>query len=135
MHPNDGRVVSSFIVQALRGEPITVFGDGTQTRSFCYVDDMVEAIRRFMTTDVSVTGPMNLGNQEEISVGDLARTIVDLTGSRSKIVMKPLPVDDPLRRRPDIALAERVLEWRPTTALSDGLKLTISYFETGIADN
>ncbi len=134
MHPNDGRVVSSFVVQALRGDPITVFGDGSQTRSFCYVDDMVEAIRRFMATDASVTGPMNLGNPEEISVAELARTVVDLTGSRSKIVMKPLPVDDPLRRRPDISMAERLLDWRPSTALSDGLKSTIAYFEKSIAE-
>ena len=134
MHPNDGRVVSSFVVQALRGDPITVFGDGSQTRSFCYVDDMVEAIRRFMATDASVTGPMNLGNPEEISVAELARMVVDLTGSRSKIVMKPLPVDDPLRRRPDISMAERLLDWRPSTALSDGLKSTIAYFEKSIAE-
>ena len=127
-------MVSSFVVQALRGDPITVFGDGSQTRSFCYVDDMVEAIRRFMATDASVTGPMNLGNPEEISVAELARTVVDLTGSRSKIVMKPLPVDDPLRRRPDISMAEWLLDWRPSTALSDGLKSTIAYFEKSIAE-
>jgi UDP-glucuronate decarboxylase len=135
MHPNDGRVVSSFVVQALRGEPITVFGDGDQTRSFCYVDDMVEAIRRFMATDVAVTGPMNLGNPQEISVGELARTIVELTGSRSKIVLKPLPEDDPMRRRPDIALAERLLDWRPTTSLSAGLESTIAYFERIMAED
>ena len=98
MHPNDGRVVSSFVVQALANELITVFGDGTQTRSFCYVDDMIEAFRQFMATDVAVTGPMNLGNPEEIRVVDLAQMIIDLTGSRSKFVLNPLPEDDPMRR-------------------------------------
>ena len=135
MHPNDGRVVSSFVVQALANEPITVFGDGTQTRSFCYVDDMIEAFRRFMATDVTVTGPMNLGNPEEISVVDLAQMIIDLTGSRSKIVLNPLPEDDPMRRQPDISLAERELNWRPTTKLSDGLKSTIAYFEEHMAQS
>ena len=135
MHPNDGRVVSSFVVQALAGEPITVFGDGTQTRSFCYVDDMIEAFRRFMATDVAVTGPMNLGNPEEISVVDLAQMIIDLTGSRSKIVLNPLPEDDPRRRQPDISLAKRELDWRPTTKLSDGLKSTIAYFEDRMAQS
>lgn len=135
MHPNDGRVVSSFIVQALANEPITVFGDGTQTRSFCYVDDMIEAFRLFMATDVTVTGPMNLGNPEEISVVELAQMIIDLTGSRSKIVLNPLPEDDPMRRQPDISLAERELSWRPATKLSDGLKSTIAYFEQHLAQS
>ncbi len=129
MHPNDGRVVSSFIVQALKNEPITVYGDGTQTRSFCYVDDMVEGIIKMMNSSDDFTGPVNLGNPEEYRIIDLAKKIIDLTGSRSKIVFKPLPQDDPKRRRPDITLAKEKLGWEPRTPLEEGLKKTIEYFE------
>ena len=129
MHPNDGRVVSNFIVQALKNEPITVYGDGTQTRSFCYVDDMVEGIIKMMNSPDDFTGPVNLGNPEEYRIIDLAKKIIDLTGSRSKIVFKPLPQDDPKRRRPDITLAKEKLGWEPKTPLEEGLKKTIAYFE------
>ena len=129
MHPNDGRVVSNFIVQALKNEPITVYGDGTQTRSFCYVDDMIEGIVKMMNSPDDFTGPVNLGNPEEYRVIELAEKIIDLTGSKSKIVFKPLPQDDPKRRRPDITLAEKKLEWKPRTPLEDGLKKTIAYFD------
>jgi len=115
MHPNDGRVVSNFIVQALKNEPITVYGDGTQTRSFCYVDDMVEGIIKMMNSPDDFTGPVNLGNPEEYRIIDLAKKIIDLTGSRSKIVFKPLPQDDPKRRRPEITLAKEKLGWEPKT--------------------
>jgi UDP-glucuronate decarboxylase len=130
MHPNDGRVVSNFIVQALRGEDITLFGDGSQTRAFCYVDDMVDGFIRMMRTDEDVTGPMNLGNPHEIPVRALAERIVALTGSRSKIVHRPLPQDDPLQRCPDIARAREVLGWEPTVQLDRGLQHTIAYFDT-----
>ena len=130
MHPNDGRVVSNFIVQALAGEPITLFGDGSQTRSFCYVDDLVDALVRLMATDDAVTGPINLGNPSEISVLELARRIIALTESRSTIVRKPLPSDDPTQRRPDIGLATSTLGWRPSTDLEAGLRRTIEYFRT-----
>ena len=129
MHPNDGRVVSNFIVQALKNEPITVYGDGTQTRSFCYVDDMIEGIVKMMNSPDDFTGPVNLGNPEEYRVIELAEKIIDLTGSKSKIVFKPLPQDDPKRRCPDITLAEKKLEWKPRTPLEDGLKKTIAYFD------
>jgi len=129
MHPNDGRVVSNFIVQALKNEPITVYGDGTQTRSFCYVDDMVEGIIKMMNSPDEFTGPVNLGNPEEYRIIDLAKKIIDLTGSRSKIVFKPLPQDDPKRRRPDITLAKEKLSWELKTPLKEGLKKTIEYFE------
>jgi UDP-glucuronate decarboxylase len=129
MQPNDGRVVSSFIVQALRGEPITVFGDGGQTRSFCYVDDLVEAILRLMVTNEDVTGPINLGNNSEFTIRELAEKIIKLTGSRSKLVFKPLPQDDPRQRQPDLAKAKAVLNWEPKVALEDGLKETIAYFK------
>ena len=128
MHPNDGRVVSNFIVQALTGGDITVYGDGRQTRSFCYCDDLVDGLVRLMATDAEVTGPINLGNAAEIAIGDLAGTIVELTGSRSKIVTRPLPVDDPRQRRPDIAKAQTLLGWQPQVSLGDGLKETIGYF-------
>lgn len=134
MHPNDGRVVSNFIMQALRNQDITVFGEGQQTRSFCYVDDMVEGLTRMMDTDPEITGPINLGNPSEITVRELASTILDLTGSRSKIVHRPLPVDDPMRRRPDISEADRVLDWRPKTPLREGLSKTIPYFEQLLAE-
>jgi UDP-glucuronate decarboxylase len=135
MHLDDGRVVSNFIVQALRGEPITIYGDGTQTRSFCYVDDMIEAFIRFMNTDDSVTGPMNLGNPQEFSIRELAEKVIGLTGSASKLVFKPLPSDDPRQRQPDISQARRTLEWEPTTPLEEGLKKTIAYFEHTLANS
>jgi UDP-glucuronate decarboxylase len=128
MHPNDGRVVSTFIVQALAGEPITVFGDGSQTRSFCYVDDLVEALIRLMESADDFVGPVNLGNPNEFTIAELAERVIAMTGSKSEIVRKPLPADDPRRRKPDIALAERVLGWRPTTELDEGLPRTIEYF-------
>jgi UDP-glucuronate decarboxylase len=125
---NDGRVVSNFIVQALRGEPITIYGDGSQTRSFCYVDDMIEGLIRLMNTPDDVTGPINLGNPVETTVRDLAEQIIALSGSTSRLEFRPLPQDDPLRRRPDIDLARRVLEWQPRVPLRRGLEDTISYF-------
>jgi UDP-glucuronate decarboxylase len=128
MHPNDGRVVSNFIVQALKGEDITVYGDGKQTRSFCYVDDMIDGLIRLMNTGDDFTGPVNLGNPEEYSILQLAETIIRLTGSKSRIVFKPLPPDDPKQRCPDITLARKVLNWQPTTTLEEGLKRTIEYF-------
>jgi UDP-glucuronate decarboxylase len=133
MHPHDGRVVSNFIVQALSGKPITISGDGSQTRSFCYVDDMVEGLVRLMETPDEVTGPINLGNPQEITIEELARLVIELTGSRSELVRQPLPSDDPRRRRPDIGLAERTLSWTPTTALREGLTKTIAYFETTLS--
>lgn len=135
MHPNDGRVVSNFIVQALQGRDITMFGDGSQTRSFCYVDDLIDGLIRLMNTGDAVTGPVNIGNPSEFSILDLAKIIIELTGSRSHIVHKPLPVDDPKQRRPDISLANEALGWKPTTALKNGLELTIPYFEEMIAKN
>jgi len=128
MHPNDGRVVSNFIIQALEGEDITIYGDGSQTRSFCYVDDTVDGIIRMMNTPRGITGPVNLGNPNEISILDLARLIIDLTGSRSRIVFKPLPQDDPRRRCPDITLAREKLGWKPKIDLMTGLKKTVEYF-------
>jgi UDP-glucuronate decarboxylase len=128
MQMNDGRVVSNFIVQALRGEDITMYGDGQQTRSFCYVDDLVEAMLRMMRTPDDITGPINLGNPCEFSMLELAQTVLTLTGSRSRITFKPLPPDDPRQRKPDIAMAQEVLEWQPTVALREGLRETIAYF-------
>jgi UDP-glucuronate decarboxylase len=128
MHPSDGRVVSTFIVQALRGEPITIFGDGGQTRSLCYVDDMVDALVRLMESPDDVTGPMNLGNPHELAIADIARRIVALTGSKSELRFLPLPEDDPRQRQPDIALARRVLRWEPVTPLDHGLMKTIEHF-------
>jgi UDP-glucuronate decarboxylase len=128
MHPNDGRVVSNFIVQALRNSPITIYGDGKQTRSFCYVDDLIEGLIRLMNTDDDFTGPINLGNPHESTVGELAEQIIALSGARSVIEHKPLPADDPVRRCPDVALAERVLGWLPTVQLEEGLARTIRYF-------
>ncbi|MCC7017721.1 MAG: SDR family oxidoreductase [Rhodospirillales bacterium] len=133
MHPNDGRVVSNFIVQALRKEPITLFGDGRQTRSFCYVDDLVDGLVRLMDAPDSVTGPVNLGNPVEFTVRQLAETVVKLTGSPSRLETRPLPPDDPMQRCPDIALAEKTLGWKPEVALEDGLKRTISYFRDKLA--
>lgn len=129
MHPNDGRVVSNFIIQALKGQAVTIYGDGSQTRSFCYVDDMVDGLIRLMNTPDDVTGPVNLGNPSETSILDLAEKIIDLAGSRSRIVFKPLPVDDPVRRQPDISLAKDLLGWEPRVLLDEGLRKTISYFE------
>jgi UDP-glucuronate decarboxylase len=129
MHPNDGRVVSNFIVQALRGEDITIYGDGSQTRSFCYVDDLIDGMLRMMDTADRVTGPVNLGNPSEVTMRDLAQTIVRLTGSRSKLVLRPLPADDPRQRQPDITLARTELGgWQPEIGLEAGLLKTIGYF-------
>ncbi len=128
MHPNDGRVVSNFIVQALKGDPITLYGDGQQTRSFCYVDDLIEGFIRFMASDHAQTGPLNLGNPSEFTMLELAEMVIRLTGSRSPLVHHPLPQDDPRQRRPDIAKAEALLGWRPAVALEDGLERTIAYF-------
>ena len=128
MHPNDGRVVSNFILQALRGEPVTVYGDGSQTRAFCYVDDMVDGCLKLMATSDEVTGPVNLGNPDEVSVGELAEKVIALTGSKSKITYQPLPTDDPTQRCPDISLAHRLLGWKPKVSLAEGLKKTIDYF-------
>ncbi|MDO8294629.1 MAG: SDR family oxidoreductase [Gallionella sp.] len=128
MHPNDGRVVSNFIVQAIRGEDITIYGDGQQTRSFCYVDDMIEGFIRLMGSDGAITGPVNLGNPGEYTMLELAETILKLAGSGSKLVYKPLPQDDPRQRQPDITLAQNTLGWTPRVNLEDGLKETINYF-------
>jgi UDP-glucuronate decarboxylase len=129
MHPHDGRVVSNFIMQALANEPITLYGDGTQTRSFCYVDDLIEGFIRLMDTPDDFTGPVNLGNPGEFTMIELAETIRELTGSRSELVHKPLPADDPKQRRPDITLARERLGWEPMVPLKEGLKATIAYFE------
>ncbi|MEW6067183.1 MAG: UDP-glucuronic acid decarboxylase family protein [Nitrospirota bacterium] len=129
MHPNDGRVVSNFIMQALKGEDITVFGDGTQTRSFCYVDDMVVGFIKLMNSPDDFTGPVNLGNPDEFSILELAEKVIKLTGSKSKIVFKPLPQDDPKQRQPDISLAKKALKWEPKNRLEEGLKKTIAYFK------
>ena len=129
MHPNDGRVVSNFIVQALQNESITVYSDGSQTRSFCYVDDMIEAFVRLMDSADDLTGPVNLGNPNEFTIRELAEKVIALTGSRSKIVTKPLPSDDPKQRQPDISLAKKRLGWTPTVPLEEGLRTTIGYFE------
>jgi UDP-glucuronate decarboxylase len=130
MHPNDGRVVSNFIVQALKGEPITIFGDGAQTRSFCYVDDLVEGFLRLMATGDDVTGPVNLGNPGEFTIKQLAELVIAETGAKSKLVYKPLPQDDPLQRQPNITLArEKLGGWEPKVPLKDGLKRTIAYFD------
>ncbi|MCA7119778.1 MAG: SDR family oxidoreductase [Acidibrevibacterium sp.] len=134
MHPNDGRVVSNFIVQALRGEDITLFGDGSQTRAFCYVDDLIEGFLRMMATGEEVTGPINLGNPHEIPVRALAERVIALTGSRSRIVYRPLPQDDPTQRCPDITRARAVLGWEPSIALDEGLSRTIAYFERLLAE-
>ena len=129
MHPNDGRVVSNFIMQALKGEDITIYGDGKQTRSFCFVDDLVEAIIRAMNTPDDFTGPVNIGNPKEFTILQLAELVTKLTGSKSQLVYKPLPSDDPRQRQPDISLAKQVLGWSPTTELELGLERTIRYFQ------
>lgn len=130
MHPNDGRVVSNFIVQALKGEDITIYGSGQQTRSFCYVDDMVEGFVRMMATEHGFTGPVNLGNPGEFTMLELAEKVLTLVGSKSKLVFMPLPVDDPKQRQPDITLAKAKLDWTPKVNLEDGLKETVHYFRT-----
>ena len=129
MHPNDGRVVSNFIVQALKGEDITLYGDGGQTRSFCYVDDLIEAIIRMMATGPEVTGPINIGNPTEFTIRELAELVIEMTGSKSKLVFQPLPADDPKQRQPDIRKAMKELNWRPTINLREGLVKTIDYFD------
>jgi UDP-glucuronate decarboxylase len=135
MHPNDGRVVSNFIVQALRGDDITLYGEGLQTRAFCYVDDLVEGLQRLMNTPSGVTGPVNIGNPHEITVRQLAERVVALTGSRSRLVHLPLPQDDPRQRCPDITLAQSLLDWTPKVELDHGLKLTIAYFDRLLSEN
>ena len=132
MQPNDGRVISNFIVQALKGEDITVYGDGSQTRSFCYVDDLVEGLIRLMATDGQLTGPINLGNPVEFTIKELANKIIAETGTKSAIVFRDLPKDDPMQRCPDTELAERELGWKPTVFLEDGLERTINYFRTEV---
>ncbi len=129
MHPNDGRVVSNFIVQALKGEPLTLFGDGQQTRSFCYVDDLIEGFLRLMATPNDFSGPVNLGNPGEFTMLELAEKVKTITGSRSELVHKPLPVDDPKQRQPDISLAKKALRWQPKVPLDEGLKKTIQHFD------
>lgn len=129
MRPDDGRVVSNFIVQALKGEDITIYGDGSQTRSFCYVDDLIEGFYRLMTSQIAIHTPVNMGNPGEFTILELAETIIGLTNSTSKLAHLPLPVDDPRQRRPDITVAHKLLNWQPTINLSDGLKPTIDYFE------
>ena len=129
MHPNDGRVVSNFIMQALKGEPVTVYGDGLQTRSFCYVDDLIEGVLRLMNTPNDIIGPMNLGNPHEFTILELAEKVIELTNSPTEIRFEPLPTDDPRQRRPDISLAREMLDWEPKIQLVEGLKRTIAYFE------
>lgn len=128
MHPNDGRVVSNFIMQALTNEPITIYGDGSQTRSFCYVDDLIDVFIKFMDSDDGFIGPVNIGNPEEFTILELAENVIDLTHSKSKIIYKPLPSDDPLQRKPDISLAKEKLDWEPKIQLREGLVSTIDYF-------
>ncbi len=132
MHPNDGRVVSNFIVQALKNESITIYGDGSQTRSFCYVDDLIEAFIRLMGTPDELTGPVNIGNPGEFTIKELAEKIIDMTGSRSKLAFEALPSDDPNQRRPDISLAQQAIGWEPKVQLDAGLRSTIGYFESVI---
>jgi UDP-glucuronate decarboxylase len=134
MHPNDGRVVSNFIVQGLLGRDITVYGDGLQTRSFCYVDDLVDGLVSFMATSADVTGPVNIGNPREFTILELAQIVVDLVGSRSKIVHRPLPENDPKQRQPDISLAQELFGWKPRVALKEGLVRTVAYFEGLLSD-
>jgi len=130
MHPNDGRVVSNFIVQALKGEDITVYGDGSQTRSFCYVDDLIDGLVKLMNSADDFTGPVNLGNPSEFSILELANKVIEITGSKSSMVFKPLPQDDPMQRKPEISLAKEVLDWQPEIKLEDGLCKTIDYFKS-----
>jgi UDP-glucuronate decarboxylase len=135
MHPHDGRVVSNFIMQALRGEDITIYGDGQQTRSFQYVDDLVEGMLKMMATEDDFTGPVNIGNPGEFTILELAEKVIDMTGSKSKIIYQPLPADDPMQRKPDISLAKEKLNWEPKIPLEEGLKKTIAYFENLIREN
>jgi len=135
MHPDDGRVVSNFIVQAIKGDDITIYGKGKQTRSFCYVDDMVNGLFKLMNTSDDFTGPVNLGNPDEYSILQLAEKIISLSGSKSKLVFKSLPPDDPRQRQPDISLAKKILEWSPSTKLDDGIKKTIEYFRKKLNDS
>jgi UDP-glucuronate decarboxylase len=132
MHPNDGRVVSNFIVQAIRGDPITIFGDGSQTRSFCYVDDLIEGMVRMMNSPPEMTGPVNVGNPAEFTMIELAEMVLRLVGSKSQIAFRPLPQDDPRQRKPDITLASKALGWQPTVGLEDGLKETIAFFRKSL---
>ncbi|MEO1599492.1 MAG: UDP-glucuronic acid decarboxylase family protein [Pseudomonadota bacterium] len=134
MHPNDGRVVSNFVMQSLEGKPITIYGDGSQTRSFCYVDDLIEGLVRLMATGQEVTGPVNLGNPGEFTILELAKAVMAHTGTQAELVRMPLPENDPRQRQPDIGLAERLLDWRPTVALEAGLEHTIGYFRALIAN-
>jgi UDP-glucuronate decarboxylase len=135
MHPNDGRVVSNFIVQALLGHDITVFGDGLQTRSFCYVDDLIDGLIRLMATPDEVTGPINIGNPTEFTILELASQVIELVGARSRVVHRPRPQDDPRQRRPDISKADDLLQWAPQTQLREGLIRTIAYFEQLLKDD
>jgi UDP-glucuronate decarboxylase len=134
MHPNDGRGVSNFIMQALQNEDITIFGDGGQTRSFCYVDDLIDGFLKLMDSPADITGPINLGNPNEFRIVELAEAVIELTGSRSKIVTRPLPHDDPRQRQPDITKARTLLDWHPTVQLHQGLAKTIAYFEALLRD-
>jgi len=134
MHMNDKRDVSNFIVQALRGDDITLYGDGQQTRSFCFVSDLVDGLVRLMNSDDAVTGPINLGNPGEFTMRQLAETVLELTGSKSRLVNRPLPSDDPRQRQPDITRAKETLDWEPTIKLADGLKPTIEYFRNEISE-
>lgn len=134
MHPQDGRVVSTFIVQALNGEPITIFGAGRQTRSFCYVDDLIDGLTRLMNVPQDIEGPVNLGNPVEMTMSELAELVISLTGSRSRIEFRPLPQDDPRQRRPDISRARELLHWAPTVTIEDGLSRTIAYFDNLLAN-
>ena len=129
MHPNDGRVVSNFIVQALQNKPVTIYGDGSQTRSFCYIDDLIEAFVRIMNTTDEFIGPINIGNPNEFTIRELADTVITLIGSKSRIISEPLPDDDPVQRRPDITTARDILDWEPRIQLQEGLEKTIKYFE------
>jgi UDP-glucuronate decarboxylase len=128
MHPNDGRVVSNFIVQALKNNPITIYGDGSQTRSFCYVSDLIDGMIKFMESDKEITGPINMGNPNEFTILELAELVLKITSSQSKIIFKALPEDDPKQRQPNISLAKDKLDWQPRVSLEDGLKETIKYF-------
>jgi len=133
MHPHDGRVVSNFVVSALAGKPLTVYGEGQQTRSFCYVDDLIEGLLAMMASDDEVTGPVNLGNPGEFTIAELADLVIEQTGTTAGVTYLPLPQDDPVRRQPDITRARQVLGWEPTIPLADGLARTIAYFRTSLA--
>ena len=135
MHPNDGRVVSNFIVQGLKGEAITIYGEGTQTRSFCFVDDLIDGLVKLMQTPDDFTGPVNLGNPNEFTILQLADKVIELTGSRSTLEFRPLPSDDPMQRQPDISLAKTALGWQPKIRLEEGIGKTIDYFRTLLASN